>query len=147
MSLRGIKFSMLRPLFTHHVLYERAYEILGQVGMVEKKNEIVSNLSHGEQRQIEISLALISDPKVLLLDEPTAGLSSAESALMARTVQSLDPQITILIIEHDMDVAFQIAERISVLHQGCLFAEGTVDEIRSNDRVQEIYFGTEDNAC
>jgi branched-chain amino acid transport system ATP-binding protein len=147
MSLEGIKFSMLRPLFTHHILYERAYEILDRVGMVGKKNEVVSNLSHGEQRQIEISLALISNPKVLLLDEPTAGLSSAESALMTRTVQSLDPQITILIIEHDMDVAFQIAERISVLHQGCLFAEGTVDEIRSNDRVQEIYFGTEDNAC
>ena len=89
-------------------------EILDRVGMAGKKNEIVSNLSHGEQRQIEISLALISNPKVLLLDEPTAGLSSAESALMTRTVQSLDPQITILIIEHDMDVAFQIAERISV---------------------------------
>jgi branched-chain amino acid transport system ATP-binding protein len=59
----------------------------------------------------------------------------------------LDPQITILIIEHDMDVAFQIAERISVLHQGCLFAEGSIDEIRGNDRVQEIYFGTEENAC
>ncbi len=147
MSLRRIKFSMLRPLFTHRVVYERAHEILEKVGMVERRNEVVSNLSHGEQRQIEISLALISDPKLLLLDEPTAGLSSAESALMTQTVQSLDPEITILIIEHDMDVAFQIAERISVLHQGCLFAEGSIDEIRGNDRVQEIYFGTEDNTC
>ena len=117
------------------------------MGIAEKKYEIVSNLSHGEQRQIEISLALICNPTVLLLDEPTAGLSPAESAAMTKTVQALDPKITILIIEHDMDVAFQIADSISVLHQGCLFAEGTKEEVRNNNRVQEIYFGTEEKPC
>jgi branched-chain amino acid transport system ATP-binding protein len=107
----------------------------------------VKYLSHGEQRQIEIAMALISNPKVLLLDEPTAGLSPAESALMTATLQKLDPQITILIIEHDMDVAFNVASRITVLHQGCRFTEGTPQEIRNDLRVQEIYFGEEEKPC
>ena len=81
---------------------------------------------------------------MILLDEPTAGLSPAESTMMTATLKKLDPHITILIIEHDMDVAFQVADRITVLHQGCLFSEGTPAEIRSNSRVQEIYFGTEE---
>ena len=84
---------------------------------------------------------------MILLDEPTAGLSPAESTMMTATLQKLDPHITILIIEHDMDVAFQVADRITVLHQGCLFLEGTPAEIRSNSRVQEIYFGSEKTPC
>jgi len=147
MGLKRMKFSMVRPLSSYRDLYARADEILMNVGMDAKRDWIVKNLSHGEQRQIEISLALISDPKILLLDEPTAGLSPAESALMTAMLQKLDPSITILIIEHDMDVAFQIADRITVLHQGCIFAEGTKQEVRNNDRVQEIYFGTEDRPC
>jgi branched-chain amino acid transport system ATP-binding protein len=115
--------------------------------MSEKREHIVKYLSHGEQRQIEIAMALISGPKVLLLDEPTAGLSPAESASMTATLQKLDPAITILIIEHDMDVAFNVASRITVLHQGCLFVEGTPQEIRSNPQVQEIYFGEEEKPC
>lgn len=142
MGLRRIKFSMLRPLSTYGDLHERAIEVLEKVGMADKKGEIIKNLSHGEQREIEISLALISNPKVLLLDEPTSGLSPGESAVMAETVQNLDRGITILIIEHDIHVAFRIADRITVLHQGRLFAEGSLAEIRDNPRVQEIYFGT-----
>ena len=112
--------------------------------MAEKRGELVKNLSYGEQRQIEITLALISNPIVLLLDEPTAGFSPAESAMMTEMLQKLDPGITILIIEHDMDVAFNVASRITVLHQGGVFAEGSPEEIRSNTQVQEIYFGAED---
>jgi branched-chain amino acid transport system ATP-binding protein len=147
MGLKRTKFSMLRPLSTYRDVHERVMEILESVGMADKKGETVKNLSHGEQREIEISLALISNPKVLLLDEPTAGLSPAESAMMTQTVQKLDRSITILIIEHDMDVAFQIADRITVLHQGCLFAEGSLSEIQNNPRVQEIYFGAEGKPC
>jgi branched-chain amino acid transport system ATP-binding protein len=147
MGLRGMKFQMVRPLSTYRELYSRAEEILGRVGIAEKRGEIVKNLSHGEQRQIEIALALISNPAVILLDEPTAGLSPAESTMMTATLKTLDPKITILIIEHDMDVAFQVADRITVLHQGCLFSEGTPAEIRSNVRVQEIYFGAEEKTC
>jgi len=143
-GLKGMKFQMVKPLSTYRGLYERAAEVLESVGMAEKQWEVAKNLSYGEQRQIEISLALISDPGVLLLDEPTAGLSPADSAMMAEMIHKLDPKITILLIEHNMDVALQVADRITVLHQGGVFAEGTPAEIRNNMQVQEIYFGTED---
>jgi len=147
MGLKAMKFSMARPLSTYRGLYAKADEVLERVGMAERRQVRIGNLSHGEQRQIEISLALISSPKVLLLDEPTAGLSPAESTMMTAVLKKLDPAITILIIEHDMDVAFQLADRITVLHQGCLFTEGTPAEVRANPRVQEIYFGTEERPC
>ena len=88
-------------------------------------------------------MALASDPKLILLDEPTAGLSPAESTMMASMLQKLDKNITMLIIEHDMDVAFEIADRIAVLHYGELLAEGTKEEIRANQSVQEIYLGVD----
>jgi branched-chain amino acid transport system ATP-binding protein len=93
---------------------------------------------------VEISLALVSNPRVLLLDEPTAGLSPAESATMTELIHKLDPSMTILIIEHDMDVALQVASRITVFHEGRVFEEGVTDAIRGSERVQEIYFGTEE---
>ncbi len=144
MGLSRTKFSMFRPLATYDHLYALADSLLVKVGMLDKRDTVLKFLSHGEQRQIEIAMALISSPQVLLLDEPTAGLSPAESTMMTATLQGLDPGITILIIEHDMDVAFAVASRITVLHQGALFAEGTPAEIRSNARVQEIYFGSEE---
>jgi len=147
MGLRKTKFSMVRPLSTYRDIYAHADDILNRVGMSERREHIVKYLSHGEQRQIEIAMALVSNPRVLLLDEPTAGLSPAESALMTTTLQKLDPGITILIIEHDMDVAFNVASKITVLHQGCLFVEGTPQEIRNNPHVQEIYFGEEEKPC
>jgi branched-chain amino acid transport system ATP-binding protein len=147
MGLKKTKFSMLRPLSTYRDLQERAMGLLGKMGMTDRQGEIIKNLSHGEQREIEIALALISNPRILLLDEPTAGLSAAESAMITETVQKLDRSITILIIEHDMDVAFRIADQITVLHQGCLFAEGSKEEIQKNAGVQEIYFGTEERPC
>jgi branched-chain amino acid transport system ATP-binding protein len=147
MGQRGMKFSLLRPLSTYRDLYRQAEEILENVGMIDKRYTLIKNLSHGEQRQIEISLALVSKPRVLLLDEPTAGLSPAESAMMTTILKNLDSAMTILIIEHDMDVAFQVADRITVFHQGCLFTEGTPAEVRNNLRVQEIYFGAEEKPC
>ncbi|MCK4785146.1 MAG: ABC transporter ATP-binding protein [Desulfobacteraceae bacterium] len=143
-GLKKMKFSMFKPLVGYRDLHERALEILASVGMAEKANESVKNLSHGEQRQIEITLVLVTNPKLVLLDEPTAGLSPAESAVMTAIIQKLDPAITVLIIEHNMDVAYQVADQITVLHQGCIFAEGNQIEISSNPKVQEIYFGKED---
>jgi branched-chain amino acid transport system ATP-binding protein len=90
---------------------------------------------------VEIALALLGGPRVLLLDEPTAGLSPAESARLTRAIQQLDGAITVLLIEHDMDVVFDIVSRITVLHQGRPFADGTPAEIRKDPRVQKIYFG------
>jgi branched-chain amino acid transport system ATP-binding protein len=100
MGQRGMKFSLLRPLSTYRDLYRQAEEVLENVGMIDKQYTLIRNLSHGEQRQIEISLALISKPRVLLLDEPTAGLSPAESAMMTGILKNLDSTMTILIIEH-----------------------------------------------
>jgi len=144
LCLHRSKFSTFKPISRYRHFYDRAEEVLETVGMLEKSGQIVKNLSYGEQRQIEIALALVSNPMVLLLDEPTAGLSPAESAMMADLIHKLDPAITILIIEHDMDVAFQVADRITVLHRGEVFEEGSTEEIRQHKRVQEIYFGTED---
>jgi len=144
MGLKTIKFSMLRPLSTYKALYKQGLELLDRLGMADKCSMIVKNLSYGEQRQLEVALALITNPRVLLLDEPAAGLSLADSALMVDMIQALDPNITILIIEHDMDVAFQLASHITVLHHGMVFAEGDKHEIRRNHDVQSIYFGTEE---
>lgn len=143
-GLKKMKFSMFKPLVGYRDLHERALEILASVGMAEKANESVKNLSHGEQRQIEITLVLITNPMLVLLDEPTAGLSPAESTMMTSIIKKFDPKITVLIIEHDMDVAYQVADQITVLHQGCVFVEGTQKEISNDPKVQEIYFGKED---
>ena len=132
---------MLRPLWTYREPRARALETLATVVLAARRDGIGRTLSHGEQRQIEIALALLTRPLVLLLDEPTAGLSPAESALMTRAIQRLDRSITILLIEHDMDVVFDIVSRITVLHLGRFFAEGSPAEVRKDPRVQEIYFG------
>jgi ABC-type multidrug transport system fused ATPase/permease subunit len=100
-----------------------------------------SYLSHGEQRQLEIALALATPPRVLLLDEPTAGLSPAESRLMADLLKGLDPAITVLMIEHDMDIALEVSQRVTVLHYGRIIADGTRDEVKANPQVREIYLG------
>lgn len=142
MGLKMAKFSMLKPLSTYRHFYETAENLLGTMEMSAKGGEVVKNLSYGEQRQIEVCLALISNPRILLLDEPTAGLSPADSVTMANVIRKLNPAITVLIIEHDMDVAFQVANKITVLHNGRVFAEGSPSEIRNNEKVQAIYFGS-----
>jgi branched-chain amino acid transport system ATP-binding protein len=104
----------------------------------------VRNLSHGEQRQLEIGLALAGAPRLILLDEPTAGLSPAESHLMTELLKRLDPAITLLVIEHDMDVAFALADRITVLHYGRVVADGLSQAVKADPMVQEIYLGAID---
>ena len=100
------------------------------------------HLSHGEQRQLEIVLGLASDPKLLLLDEPAAGLSSGESQEMARFLGRLDRRLAILLIEHDMEVVFDVADRVTVLHFGEVLETGAAEDIRRSERVREIYLGT-----
>ena len=99
------------------------------------------NLSHGEQRQLEIVLGLASNPKILLLDEPAAGLSSGESRELARFLLRLEPSLAFLLIEHVMDVVFDVADRVTVLHFGEILETGAVEDIRRSDRVREIYLG------
>ena len=140
-ALSATKFAMHRPLARDAALRARAEETLAAVGLAHRAPSIVRNLSHGEQRQLEIGLALAGTPRLLLLDEPTAGLSPAESAAMARLLAKLDPAITVLIIEHDMDIALEIARHVTVLHYGRVIADGTRDAVRADPTVREIYLG------
>jgi branched-chain amino acid transport system ATP-binding protein len=142
-GLKPSKYVMWRFLSSYRDVYEKAYCLLEQVSFLDRKDTEVRNLSHGEQRQLEIVLGLASDPRILLLDEPAAGLSSGESAEMAEFLRRLDPKLAILLIEHDMDVVFDVADQISVLHFGEILETGTPQQIHDSARVQEIYLGTE----
>jgi branched-chain amino acid transport system ATP-binding protein len=127
-------------------LNDESRAILLKVGLEKVADERTRNLSYGFQRQLEVALALATAPHVLLLDEPTAGLSPAETGEMRSLVASLDRSLTIVIIEHDMDVVFAIADRITVLHNGRVFADGTPEGIRRNSGVRDIYFGLDEPA-
>ena len=142
-GLRPTKFVMWRFQSSYKEVYEKAHRLLEQAGFLDRKDTEVRNLSHGEQRQLEIVLGLASDPKILLLDEPAAGLSSGESTEMAHFLMKLDPKLAILLIEHDMDVVFDVADEISVLHFGEILETGTPEQIKKSQRVQEIYLGTD----
>jgi branched-chain amino acid transport system ATP-binding protein len=133
---------MWRFLSSYRDVYAKAHDLLERAAFMDRKDAEVRYLSHGEQRQLEIVLGLASDPKILLLDEPAAGLSSGESAEMAEFLMRLDPSLAILLIEHDMDVVFDVAEQISVLHFGQVLESGTTEQIRRSAKVQEIYLGS-----
>jgi branched-chain amino acid transport system ATP-binding protein len=121
--------------------YAEADTMLERVGLAGREGVAVRALSHGERRQLELAVALAQRPRVLLLDEPTAGMSPAETARIAELVAGLDRALTILIVEHDMDVVFRLADRVSVLHEGRVIADGTVAEVRGDARVHDVYLG------
>jgi branched-chain amino acid transport system ATP-binding protein len=116
-------------------------ELLVRVGLEGRGDTPAKALSHGERRQLELALALALRPRVLLLDEPTAGMSSAETARITQLIGSLERSLTIVIVEHDMDVVFRVADRISVLHEGRVLAEGTPEQMRGDRTVNEVYLG------
>jgi branched-chain amino acid transport system ATP-binding protein len=120
---------------------ERARRTAASVGMTDRLDTLAGDLSHGEQRQLEIGLALIAEPRMLLLDEPAAGLSRAERQLLTQLLLSLDRDVTLLLIEHDMDVALTVAERVTMMHDGVVIVEGTPAEIRADQRVHDLYLG------
>jgi branched-chain amino acid transport system ATP-binding protein len=136
------KFVMWRFLSSYRDVYDKAHGLLERAAFLDRKDTEVRYLSHGEQRQLEIVLGLAGDPDILLLDEPAAGLSSGESAEMAQFLQKLDRSIALLLIEHDMDIVFDVAGEISVLHFGEILESGSAERIRSSAKVQEIYLGT-----
>jgi len=125
------------------LVQDETYALLTQVGLADEAQSISGMLSYGFQKQLELGIALASDPELLLLDEPTAGMSPQETAnaiaLIAKIVR--ERGLTLLFTEHDMDVVFSIAEKITVLHQGQVLAEGTPTEVRSNPEVQRVYLG------
>jgi branched-chain amino acid transport system ATP-binding protein len=135
--------SLVRPPLGQPRVADRARDILQAWELWDRRDEQVRNLSYGDQRQLEVVLALASRPRLLLLDEPTAGLSPAETASMTATLARLQRDITVLLIEHDIDFVFNLAERVTLLHLGEVLASGTADEVRGNPRVHEIYLGEE----
>ena len=135
-------YGMLKPLKAYGHLYEKAEALLKEMKLWEKRDLPISSLSHGETRLVEILLGIAASPKILLLDEPTAGLTHSESLWLANIIQSLLKDVMLIMIEHDMTIAFELAERMIVLHQGEIVADGSPEDIRANQKCREIYLGT-----
>lgn len=120
---------------------ERAARAANSVWLSQKLHTPVADLSHGEQRQLEVGMALAADPSIMLLDEPASGLSRGERERLVELLRNLPSELTLLLIEHDMEVALNVAKRLIVMHDGKVVAEGTPDEIRANEMVHDIYLG------
>jgi branched-chain amino acid transport system ATP-binding protein len=133
-------------MFSHHDAFAdintKAENALQSVGLLDKAYELASNLSHGEQRNLEIGIALATEPKLLCLDEPTAGMSAAETADTIELVRRIARKLTILIVEHDMEVVMGLCDFITVLHYGRILAEGSPEQIKKNEKVLEVYLKT-----
>ena len=141
LSRKGYRHNMFRPLESYSDVFEEAHQLLDEWGLLDRKDLLVNQLSYGEQRLLEILLALALKPRLLLLDEPTSGMSPAETQQTIQFIQRLPRSVALLVVEHDMDVVFAIADRITVLHHGQVFASGTPEEVKGNAQVTEIYFG------
>ena len=143
-GLDPARFTIHRSRDSYGRLRERAESLLADWGLADRAGQVTRRLSYGEQRQVELVLALAGAPKVLLLDEPTAGLSPAETASVVAMIRRFSRDTTILLIEHDMDVALDLVDRVAVLFQGRVLAEGSKDKIKSDREVAAIYLGTDD---
>jgi branched-chain amino acid transport system ATP-binding protein len=143
LSILGVRNGHLRPVVLpkDRQLRGQARVAAERVAIDHKLSELVGNLSHGEHRQLAIAMALAAEPKVMMLDEPAAGLSRGERQLLTDLLQGLDRSITLILIEHDMDVALNVAERVTMMHDGRVIVEGTPDEIRGNEVVHDLYLG------
>jgi branched-chain amino acid transport system ATP-binding protein len=140
----GHSFRFWRNARAEAALREPARAVLAQVGLAKRADELCANLSHGEHRQLEIAMALATRPRMLLLDEPMAGMGPDESARMVDTLKGLKQDLTILLIEHDMEAVFALADRITVLVYGRVIACDRPDAIRANAEVREAYLGAQD---
>jgi len=120
---------------------DRARELAKLVGLEARLPDLVANISHGEQRQLEVAMARATEPTLMLLDEPASGLSRGERVALTDLLLELDRSITLILIEHDMDVALRVAEHVTMMHDGRKIVEGTPEQIRANERVHELYLG------
>ncbi len=140
---RGSSMRFWRPAIGEAALFHEAAVLAERIGLAHRLQAMAGSLSHGEQRQLEFGLALGSAPKLLLLDEPMAGMGPEESARLTRLISGLRETHTVVLIEHDMDAVFQLADRISVLVAGQVIAEGSPEEIRNDAQVRKAYLGDE----
>jgi ABC-type branched-subunit amino acid transport system ATPase component len=137
----GVAGSMLRPAGSRRFVIEEAFALLQRFGLADDALRPVKELAYGRQRLVEIAVALGLQPKVLLLDEPAAGVPSGESGMIIDVIEQLPPAIAVLIIEHDMDLVFRFAKRITVLVQGSVLVEGAPNDIAADERVRQVYLG------
>jgi branched-chain amino acid transport system ATP-binding protein len=142
-GVQSTRFRWFSPINTYSGNIKAARELLERVNLWDERDSPVDVLSHGQQRQVEIVLALASKPKLLLLDEPSAGLASGESNILIDMIQSLTKDTTVFFCAHDLDLVFTVAERVLVLYYGKIIAQGTPEEIQDDAKVQEIYLGIE----
>jgi branched-chain amino acid transport system ATP-binding protein len=143
LAVLGVKTGHLRPMVSRRdrELRERARDLARIVGLEGREQTIVGSLSHGEQRQLEVGMARAVNPTLMMLDEPASGLSRGERVALTDLLLQLDSSITLILIEHDMDVALRVAERVTMMHEGRVIVEGTPDEIRANQTVHDLYLG------
>lgn len=145
LSLMNRSLSFLKPVDRHTDVIERVEKLLNEIGLMGKKGLLAGTLSHGDQRLLEIGLAMAPDPKLLFLDEPTAGMNPIERVKILENIRRLsrERQATFVIVEHDMDIVFSLSDRIIVLHRGQILADGKPDEIKLNEDVRKVYLGEE----
>jgi len=141
---RSSRFQIYKPVTRYQYLFTKAEELLSSMELWTKRDEPVHSISYGEQRKLEITLSLASDIKLLLLDEPSCGLTATESADITNRIYKLSKEITVILVGHDMDLVFGVAQRIIVLHYGEIIMEGTCDEVKASNKVKEIYMGFEE---
>jgi branched-chain amino acid transport system ATP-binding protein len=120
----------------------RAAGLAERVGVEKRLDTVVGSLSHGEQRQLEVAMARAGDPKIMMLDEPASGLSRGERGALAELLTALERDVTLILIEHDMDIALTVAEQVTMMHDGRVVIEGTPAEIRASQMVHDIYLGS-----
>jgi branched-chain amino acid transport system ATP-binding protein len=140
-QMRHARFSLLRSRSSMRELIDLADHLLERVGLQSVRNKAAADLAHGQQRALEIAMALACEPKLLLMDEPTAGMSPEETTTMMKLIASLASERTVILVEHKMKLVMGLCERLIVLHHGEFLAEGTPDDIRANDEVKRVYLG------
>ena len=143
LSKRKIPYNVFSPLSRMNGIVEETERAMSLVGLREKRNERAGELAHGHQRALEIGLTMAMDPELILLDEPTAGMSKSETLEMVKLIERVTERKTLIIVEHDMDVVFRVASRITVISYGKVLASGPPGEIRNDTRVKDAYLGQE----
>ncbi len=141
LQMQVSKFQILRARKNYEVLTQRADELLVRVGLTASRNKMAGDLAHGQQRSLEVAMALACEPKLLLMDEPTAGMSPQETGVMMALILQLAQERTVILVEHKMKMVMGLCKRLVVLHHGELLADGTPDDIRSNSEVKRVYLG------